>query len=134
MKQEITGPLRGIALCNAMGTGKTIIAGLTLEMHARATEILAQADDIEVLDYRPHLFMMPNDLIPHAMKELAAVFQGRLEFYVYASGDFTLPSNTHVIPHDGWKAWNQDMRKKRQNIEVRGSPLRQSFDRPVASS
>lgn len=131
MKEEIAGPLKGIALCNAMGTGKTIIAGLALEMHA--TEIMEQEGDVEMLDYRPQLLMMPNDLIPHAMKELAAVFQGRLEFHVFASGDFTLPSNTHVIPHDGWKAWNQEQRKNRHNKEVRISLLRQSFDRLVAS-
>ena len=131
MKEEIAGPLKGIALCNAMGTGKTIIAGLTLDMHAREVE---QKGDIETLDYRPQLLMMPNDLIPHAMKELAAVFAGTLEFHVYASGDFTLPSNTHVIPHDGWKAWNQEQRMKRKDKEVRASPFRQSFDRPVTSS
>lgn len=41
-----------------------------------------KASNTETPDYRPQLLMMPNDLIPHAMKELTAAYQGRLEFHV----------------------------------------------------
>lgn len=62
--------------------------------------------------------MMPNDLIPHAMKGLAAVYQGRFVFHIYASGGLTPPSNVNLIPHDGCKTWTHEQRKNRHNKQT----------------